>query len=296
MRKFIRIIILALMLLSVSALPVFSKTNYPSPTNAFFVNDFASVLSEETEEKIYLLGKQLEEKTGAQVVLVTIDSLDGQSIEEYSIGLAMEWGIGQKDKDNGILMLYSNAERLLRIEVGYGLEGAVPDIKAARIRRDYIAPYTQHDDFDRGFLNGYAALVTEVANEYGVEIDTDINLPGRSNLPDDIPEYPERRDGFNFLPTLFILFLVFDGVFFKFKIISTILKMVFWGSFFGGGRGGRGGWGSGGWGGHGGGWGGHGGFGGGSRGGGGFGGFGGFGGGSRGGGGRFGGGGSTGRV
>ncbi|HHW49376.1 MAG TPA: TPM domain-containing protein [Clostridiaceae bacterium] len=273
MRKLRRVFIMALTLLFVLALPVFSKTNYPSPTKAFFVNDYASVLSEETEEKIYLLGKELEEKTGAQVVLVTIDSLDGQSIEEYSIGLAMEWGIGQKDKDNGILMLYSNAERMLRIEVGYGLEGAVPDIKAARIRRDYIAPYTQHDDFDRGFLNGYTALVTEVANEYGVKITGDVSLPHTGSLREDTPKYPGRRDDFNFIPVLIVLFLIFDGVFFKFKIISTILKMLFWSSFFGGGRGGRGGWGSGGWGGHGG-----------------------FGGGSKGGGGRFGGGGSSGKV
>ena len=109
MIKLNRIFALVLIFLFVVTLPAFSQSNYPSPTEAFFVNDYASVLSESTEEKIYLLGKQLEEKTGAQIVLVTIDSLGGQSIEEYSIGLAMEWGIGQKDKDNGILMLYSNA-------------------------------------------------------------------------------------------------------------------------------------------------------------------------------------------
>lgn len=276
MGKLRKALILVLMLLFVLSLPVAAQVKYPSPSEAFFVNDYASVLNSDTEERIYSLGKQLEEKTGAQVVLVTIDTLNDQSIEEYSIGLAMEWGIGQKGKDNGILMLYSNKERMLRIEVGYGLEGAMPDIKAGRIRRDYIAPYTQNDDFDQGFLNGYSAIVSEVAKEYDVQIDGNVSLPKES--PYEEPIYPARRNRMNFTPILFIFFIIFDGIFFRFRITSTIIKIIFWSSFFGGGRGGRGG--RGGWGG------------GGSRGGG----FGGFGGGSSGGGGRFGGGGSSGRV
>ena len=260
-----------------------SAANYPSPTQQFFINDFADVLNYETEEKIYRLGKQLEDKTGAQVVLVTIDSLNNQDINQYANKLFEKWGIGQKDVDNGILILYANAERLLRIEVGYGLEGAVPDIKTAEIRENYIKPYTQYDDFDSGLYNGYAAVVNEVAKEYDVEINADTSLP-----PEDLRQ--EQRNAergssedSDSSPLVFILiaFLIFDGVFLKFKITSTILKIIFWSNFYGGGRrGGRGG---------------RGGFGGGGFGGGGFGG-GGFGGGSSGGGGRSGGGGSSGGI
>ncbi|HHW00299.1 MAG TPA: TPM domain-containing protein [Clostridiaceae bacterium] len=268
-----------------------SADNYPSPTQEFFINDFADVLNYETEEKIYRLGKQLEDKTGAQVVLVTIDSLNGEDIDEYANKLFEKWGIGQKDVDNGILILFAKAERLLRIEVGYGLEGAVPDIKTAEIRENYIRPYTQYDDFDSGFYYGYAAVVNEVAKEYNVEINADTSpSPGDLNQDQHNGGNRNRSDdssGLGFFAFI-VFFLVFDGIFLKFRVTSFILKVLFWNSFFGGGRrGGRGGWGGGGWGG--------GGFGGGGFGGGGFGG-GGFGGGSSGGGGRSGGGGSSGKV
>jgi len=263
-----------------------SADDYPSPTQEFFINDFADVLNYETEEKIYRLGKQLEDKTGAQVVLVTIDSLDGQDINEYANKLFEKWGIGQKDVDNGILILFANAERLLRIEVGYGLEGAVPDIKTAEIRENYIRPYTQYDDFDSGLYSGYAAIVKEVAKEYNVEINADTSPSpggGLSQEQHNAREFGSEDDGRGHtLLGFIILFLIFDGVFFKFRITSTIMKILFWNSFFGGGRyggrgnrrnrGGRGGWGGGGFGG------------------------GGFGGGSSGGGGRSGGGGSTGKI
>ncbi len=276
-----RINIIAVIIALFSALAIHvSAADYPSPTREFFVNDFADVLNYETEEKIYRLGKQLEDKTGAQVVLVTIDSLNGQDIDEYANILFEKWGIGQKDVDNGILILYANAERLLRIEVGYGLEGAVPDIKTAEIRENYIKPYTKYDNFNSGLYNGYAAIVNEVAKEYDVEINAD-TIPSPGNLDQ---YYGEENDGDGSSLIVFILiiaFLFFDGVFLKFRITLAILKGLFWSSYYGGGRrGGRGGWGGGGFGGFGGG-----GFGGG-----------GFGGGSSGGGGRSGGGGSSGRV
>lgn len=252
-----------------------SAAVYPSPTRYFFVNDFADVLSHETEEKIYRLGKQLEDKTGAQVVLVTIDTLDGQDIDEYANILFEKWGIGQKDKDNGVLILYANAERLLRIEVGYGLEGAVPDIKTAEIRENYIRPYTQYDDFNSGLYNGYAAIVNEVAKEYDIEINADTS-PSPGNL-NQYNGYESNGNGSSLVVFILIMvFLTFDGIFLKFRITSAILRGLLWSSHYGGGRrGGRGGWGGGG-----------------------FGGFGGsgFGGGSSGGGGRSGGGGSSGRV
>ncbi len=290
MKKFFRPLILTVLILVLLQVSVNAYAKYPSPTEAFFVNDFADVLSSETERKMYALGKQLEDKTTAQVVFVSVDSVGDESVEDYSINLAMEWGIGQKGKDNGILMLFVRDERMLRIEVGYGLEGAVPDIKTARIREDYIKPYTRHDDFDRGFLSGYAALVHEVAKEYGVEIDESID---GYMVPPEVYHESSDDSGIGVVFMLLVMFLVFDGVFFRFRITSAIIRMIIWSSMYNG-RGGRGGYGGGSWGGggyRGGSWGG------GSHGSGSWSKGGSFGGGrSSGGGGRFGGGGSSGKV
>jgi uncharacterized protein len=257
-------LVLLILMLPITAL---AADAYPSPTQVFFVNDFAGVLHDETESRIAALGKQLEEKTGAQVVLVTIKSLDGQDIDSYANELYSRWGIGQKGKDNGVLILYAASNRMLRMEVGYGLEGAIPDIITAEIREKEIAPYTKAGDFDTGFYNGYAAVAGQAAGEYGVEIDGQ-DIPQR--------DYPERRNStgrqersFNFYPVIIILLVIADGIFFRFRITSTLIRIAFWSNMF---RGGRGGWGGGG------------GFGGGS------------GGGSSGGGGRSGGGGSSGAV
>lgn len=264
-KKFIALVLFISALL-VFVSPVLAAGSYPEPTSRFYVNDFANVLSEETENNIASLGRQLEDKTGAQVVVVTVDTLDGEDIESYSIGLASKWAIGQKDKDNGILVLNAVEERMLRIEVGYGLEGAVPDIKTAEIREQYMNPYLKNNDYDSGIYNGYGAIVENVAKEYGAQID-ETGRPSKSYGENAARSRANKR-GFNFFPILAVLFLIADGVLFRFRITSTLIRIAFWMGMFRGPRGGGGG--------RGGSWGG------------------GSGGGSSGGGGRFGGGGSSG--
>ncbi|MGE5614365.1 MAG: TPM domain-containing protein [Bacillota bacterium] len=292
MKKFYEAAVIILILITLFVFPaaIRAEVNYPDPTFGFFVNDFAGVLSQSTEEKILDIGRQLEDKTSAQVVAVTVNSLEGEDIDAYAVELFEKWGIGQKDKDNGVLILAAISERMLRIEVGYGLEGALPDIKAARIRTEIMNPYLKENDFDNGFLNGYIAVVEAVAAEYGVTIDTEINVPEpyAPYTPPDSYAYPGHTSQGNYFPfALFIIYIAIDGIFFRFRITGFLLKLFFFSRFFGGGRGGWGG--------------GNGGFGGGNGGfGGGRGGFGGFGGGgsrgSSGGGGRSGGGGSSGRF
>ena len=136
-----------------------------------FVNDFAEVLSSDTRENIVLIGKSLEDLTTAQVVVVTVDTLGAYDIDSYANELFRQWGIGQKEKNNGVLILNAVQERLLRIEVGYGLEGALTDIETAKIRKEYMNPHLQKGDYDSGLLSGYIAVVNEVAEEYGVSMD-----------------------------------------------------------------------------------------------------------------------------
>ncbi len=140
------------------------------PTPDFYVNDYANVLSENTKEYIMNTNVELESKTKAQIVVVTVKSLEGKSVEEYATEVFRKFGIGDKTKNNGVLFLVSTGDRRLRIEVGYGLEGAIPDGKAGRIRDNYITPYLKNDNYDEGIKNGYNAILEEVCKEYNVEI------------------------------------------------------------------------------------------------------------------------------
>lgn len=156
----------------------------PSYTSRVYVNDFANVLSDDTEDYIYSNSKVLNEKTSAQLVVATVESLEGKTVEEYSLNLFREWGIGNKDKNNGLLILLAPNERKLRIEVGYGLEGAINDSKAGRLRDAYAIPNFKNNDWDKGIKDLYMALLTEVYIEYGLDV------------PEDIPqEYLKYHEG-----------------------------------------------------------------------------------------------------
>lgn len=277
------VLVILILLISISV-PASAKADYPAPTTEFFVNDFAGVLSRETRDNIQRIGKGLEDATTAQVVVVTVSSLDGEDIDSYAYELFKQWGIGQKGKDNGVLILNAVSERQLRIEVGYGLEGALTDIETADIRNDYMNPYLKNNDFDKGMLYGFAAVVNVVAEEYGLseyvsEYDLEQRMPSGTRY--DSSDSSDEDDKAFFYIIIFCIFLVADGILFRFRITRALLRIAFYSRVFG--DGGRGGWGGGG-------------FGGGgsrgSRGGGGFGGGGSRG--SRGGGGRSGGGGSSG--
>lgn len=141
-----------------------------SPTSDFYVNDNAGILTTTTKQYIMNTNVELERKTGAQIVVVTVKSLDGMSMEDYANQLFNSWGIGDKNKDNGLLLLCSYGDRKFRVEVGYGLEGKLPDGKTGRMQDEYIIPYLREDKFDEGIKNGYSAFLQEVADEYGVTI------------------------------------------------------------------------------------------------------------------------------
>ncbi len=246
MGKLFRVSALLTVLIIMFSLVVYGEGVYTEPTREFFVNDFANVLSQGTEDKVLSLGKQLEEKTSVQVVLVTVDSLDGKDIKTYSIELATKWAIGQKGKDNGILILNAVKDRNIRIEVGYGIEGTIGAINANQIIRNFITPHLKNGDYDTGLLSGYSAVIEEVAKESGISIDnTYSQSQPRQNRTKSLP-FGMGGNKTKFAPFLLIALLILDGVFFRFRITSTLIKIVFWSNIF---RGGRGGWGGGGFGG-----------------------------------------------
>ena len=179
-------VLLTITLFFMFILPVsaISNEDVVDQTTEFYINDYADIVSPEVEEHIININKNLHKETGAQVVVVTVNSLNGYSVEEYATTLFRKFGIGDKEKNNGVLFLISKGDRLLRIEVGYGLEGAIPDGKAGRIRDTYITPYLKNDDWDNGVKNGFDAIIVEVCKEYNIEVDESILIEGVSDEED----------------------------------------------------------------------------------------------------------------
>lgn len=129
------------------------------------VADLANILDAATREEIDGLIRQTQEKNGAVLVVATVPSLDGMEVEDYAVRLFKDWGIGDKDKKNGVLLLVAPAEHKVRIEVGYGLEGVLPDGRCGGIIRDDIVPAFRRSAPGEGVLAGAKAIVGAIGGE-----------------------------------------------------------------------------------------------------------------------------------
>ncbi len=139
------------------------------PTSEFYINDYANVLSDDTESFIMNNSVKLASATNAQIVVVTVKSLEDQDIETYATDLFRKFGIGEEKEDNGLLILLAPNERKIRIEVGYGLEGVITDGLAGRYLDDYFIPYLKEDKWDEAIKNGYSALYKKVCDYYEID-------------------------------------------------------------------------------------------------------------------------------
>jgi len=160
------------------------------------VNDNAQILSENSRQLLSEKLKEHEDRTTNQVVILTIPSLQGESIEDYSNKVFIEWGLGQKDKDNGILIVVVPDERKMRIEVGYGLEARMTDLLAGRIIREVMTPRFREGDYDGGLTEGALAVISVLegqelaeAADFGEASDSS-SLSGFSDLEIDMPLGP----------------------------------------------------------------------------------------------------------
>ena len=231
-----------LFLLCLGAAAVLTSTVFalPQPSREFFVTDSAGVLSAETKDFIISSGRALEQETTAQVVVATVNSLEGKSVEEYSIELARSWGIGQEGNNNGVLILLAPTERQVRIEVGYGLEGAINDAKTGRLMDRYAVPSFKENDWNAGIRNLYSAVVGEVYEEYGKE------------APEGIISEKSDEEGFPWLAgiariiTILAVLILSPLVFRWFRRGGPPGPPTFWGGGFGSHHGGFGGGGFGG--------------------------------------------------
>jgi len=150
-------------------LPCLAAQQLPKPSG--FVNDFAKVLKVQDAEAVESLAAAIKEKTGAELALVTVESFAPYaSIDEFSLALAEVWGVGERGKDNGVLLVLAMSEREVKIEVGYGLEGAIPDSVAGRILDTVVIPAFRQGDFSGGLREGCNAIAAYVAKEKGLDL------------------------------------------------------------------------------------------------------------------------------
>ena len=129
------------------------------------VVDNAGLLSSSEKEELSSYLESLEDTTGAQIAVLTVSTLAGDSLESFGIRVADEWKLGRKDEDDGAILLVALAERKIRIEVGYGLEDKLTDMKCGLIIRNVIAPYFQNGDYGGGIAAGVKNMVGIVAGD-----------------------------------------------------------------------------------------------------------------------------------
>lgn len=216
----------------------------PKPTAAagIYVQDYAQVLSAEDKRRLLSIGQELDNKTTAQLAVVTVKNLDGQPIEDYALSILREWGIGSKEKNNGALIVVAVQDRRSRIEVGYGLEGLLTDGLTGRIQDQAMIPYFRKGNYAAGIVNGYAVTASLIAKDAGVQL-TSINseqiaVPAKTtnNTDQEYPFWLKLLIGAGI-----VLLLIIDNLFLGGVLTQMLFFMFLRGRGGGGGRGGFGG-------------------------------------------------------
>jgi len=190
-----------------------------------YVDDFANVLSADAKQKLTALCSEVDSKAGAQIAVVTVPSLEGQEIEDYSIALATQWGIGPKDKSRGVMILFAPSEHKYRFEVGYGLEEILPDGKVGGFGREAV-PLLRQNNYDAAVLLMTQRVASVIAADKGVTLDT---LSGVAPPP---AQSDARSSGSG---------ITFNEIFFGMFILFFLFRLIF-GHSTSGRRGGGSGW------------------------------------------------------
>lgn len=191
------------------------EADFPSPRG--YINDFANAIAAEEFQKLDALARALEQKTTAELSVVTLKTTKPYDIQDYSVRLFEKWKIGKAGKDNGVLLLVALEDKKVWITTGYGLEGAIPDARASNIYRNIIVPYFKKGDFSKGILAGSIALVDLAAGEYNTTIE---DLP---QLSQQYVKPVQKTPLASFIEGLFTLlfFILFFG--FRLGLFSFLL-------------------------------------------------------------------------
>ena len=214
----------------------------PSPKGAIYVQDFAHLLNEQEKQGLIQLGRELDAQTKAQIAVLTIESLEGQSLEDYALEAFRTYRLGDQELNNGVLLLISIEDKKARIEVGYGLEGALPDGKVGRILDTYTLPYMKSNQPNEAIVNTYKELFNVVSEEYQLKESTNPQAyVSDENTTTGMPTWKKLLIG-----AALIIFIIVDITFFGGTFTYMLLHILSAFTRNGGGRGGgnRGGGGS----------------------------------------------------
>ncbi len=204
--KIIKLLIFLLFWASPALLQAVTPPIPAHPTQ--YVVDLAGVLNADAQAGLNARLKDLEAATTAQVVVLTLNSLEGEPIESFSHQTAVKWGIGQKGKDNGVLITVAVKDRKYRIEVGYGLESTLPDSLVGSIGRQYLVPNFRKGDF----AGGIQAAVNEIINVISKKGAAATGEAGRSSAASPETETPGRPLGWLATLMTFLLIAIFYGL------------------------------------------------------------------------------------
>lgn len=214
---------------------VAAEPTIPKPVGDIYVQDFAGVLNDQEKAELIDLGKRLDDASKAQVAVLTVDSMEGSEIEEYSVEALRKFKLGDAELNNGVLLVLAVEERKIFIQVGYGLEGAITDIKAGQILDDVAIPQLKANQYNLALTETYKAIYNEVLTEYnlGEELYQDYAVQ---------PEESFQLSGIQILMIVIVGIIVFflDAKFFKGFFFQTLLNilLIFISRGGGGGRGG----------------------------------------------------------
>ena len=176
------------------------------PMPRHYVEDYANVIDASDERSLNGILQELEQKTGAQYIILTVLTTGGLPIEQYALEHAEKWKLGQKGKDNGMLFVLAKDDRKWRFEVGYGLEGFITDQYCGRVGREVLVPYLKEGNYSQGIHRANLTIVQKIASEAGVAL---------TGMPKIAPPAGSRRNvrrGLpccSLLPLLIFLFLIF---------------------------------------------------------------------------------------
>jgi uncharacterized protein len=187
-------------------LPAHAEKVATTPPPASYIDDYAAVLSSPAKSQMEALARELHDKTKAQVFVVTIKTLEGETVETFANELFRKWKIGEKKTDRGVLILFAIADHKDRIEVGYGLEPIINDAKAGDIGRE-MAPDLKAANYDDAINTGLRDVSKIIAADAGVTLDA-LSTPDTEPAPLAAPEAPAQHT-----PKIVIavLILVFAG-------------------------------------------------------------------------------------
>jgi len=208
---------------------------FPAPVGA--VNDFANLISPQYRQEMTALAREILEKTGTSVVVVTLPTVGDNDPREYANRLYQAWGIGKKGEDKGVLIFLALKERRIRIETGYGVEGILPDGLAGEILDRDVTPYLRKGDYGRGLLNAMVSVSRVIA------ADAKVSIGGQAGARDSAKPAP-RKKGMRLTSGLtgFLLFVLVAVLLLGTRqgreLLPFILGMIIGGMGRGGGSGG----------------------------------------------------------